>query len=155
MNNKIKIRETTMLVIFVFLFPLLSNSQLFAEDSDPAFKSVTIRINLLTNTNRNILHSYWQPLLGGEAEVEMPFYAGNIRAGIHLSQFNGRSEMSPDYLVSFFYIGWSGDISLFSNLGWVNGLRFGSYQMRFDDTDINPTQRVESELGMSIDSGLN
>jgi hypothetical protein len=27
--------------------------------------------------------------------------------------------------------------------------------MSFDDTDINPTQRVESELGVGIDSGLN
>ena len=155
MNQSSKIRETTVLVLFVFLTLLFSNSQLFAEDSDPAFKSVTFRFNLLTNTNRNILHHYWEPLIGAEAEVEMPFYSGNMRAGLQLFQFNGRSENYPDYLVSFLYIGWGVEIPLFSHLDWFNGIRLGSYQMRFDDTDINPTQRVESELGAGIDSGFN
>jgi len=149
------IREAMALVLFVFLFPLLSGSQLLAEDSATAFKSLSFRLNLLTNTNRNILHHYWEPVIGGEAEVEMPFYAGNMRAGLQLFQFNGRSETYPDYLVSFLYIGWGVEISLFSQLDWYNGIRLGSYQMRFDDTDINPTQRIESELGFGVDTGLN
>ena len=87
--------------------------------------------------------------------MEMPFYTGDIRAGLQLFQFNGRSETYPDYLVSFLYIGWGVKIPLISQLDWFNGIRLGSYQMRFDDTDINPTQRVESELGIGFDSGLN
>ncbi len=155
MNNTNKIRFGISLILFVFLSLLQPNSQLYAEDTAHAFKSVTFRINLVTNTNRNLLHHYWKPWAGGEAEIEVPFYAGNMRAGLHLYQYNGRHEEYPDYLTSYLYIGWGVEISLFSQIGWFNGIRLGSYQMSFDDTDINPTQRVESELGVGIDSGLN
>ena len=86
-NNIIKI---TTLILFLFLLVLLPHSPLIAEDSDPAFKSVTFGINHLTNTTHNALHHYWEPLVGGEAEIGIPFYAGNMRAGLHLYQFNGR-----------------------------------------------------------------
>jgi hypothetical protein len=149
-----KINNTILLALYVFLSLTLTNSQLFAKGSDPAFTSLTFRLNLLTNTNRSTLHDYWKPLIGGEAEIEMPFYTGNIKAGLQLFQFNGRIDAYPDYLASYLYIGWGAEISLLSHFGWVNSIRLGSYQMRFDDTDINPTQRVESELGAGIDSGL-
>jgi hypothetical protein len=149
-----KICKNTILFFFVFLLILPNHSRLYAEDPDQTFKSLSFRLNLLTNTNRNTLHQYWTAIIGGEAEVELPFYAGKIKAGLHLFQFNGINEEYPDYLVSYFYIGWGGDISLSSQISWFNGIRLGSYQMRFDDTDINPTQRFESELGAGIDSRL-
>ena len=155
MNLTSKRNLSTTLIILLFLTQLFPNLYLFAEDSDPAFKTVNFRLNLLTNTNRNLLHQYWEPTFGGEEEVNMPFYAGKIKAGLQLDQFNGKIENYPDYLVTFFYLGWGVDISLFSHLSWINGVRLGSYQMRFDDTDINPTQRVESELAVGIDTGLN
>jgi len=140
-------------VFFSSSFP--PHSKLYAENTDKTFQSATFRINLVTNINRNTLHQYWNPLLGGEAEIETPFYAGEIRVGLHLYQFNGKTDDYPDYLVGFFYIGWGVEIPLISQLGWFNGIRLGSYQMGFDDTDINPTQRVESELAVGIDTGLN
>jgi len=136
----------------ILLYP---NSPLCAQKSNKAFESISFRINLLANSNQNSLHRYWEPLFGGEAEIEMPFYEGQMSAGLQLFQFTGRKEKFPDYLVSFIYLRWGVEITLFSQVTWFNGIRLGSYQMRFDDTDINPTQRVESELGVGIDSGLN
>ena len=140
-----------LLILFLPLI-LVNSSALFAENPNKTFSSLTFKLNLLTNTNRNTLHQYWSPYLGGEAEVETPFYAGNIQAGLHLFQFNGKQEAYVDYWVTFLYISWGRDISLLSQIKWFNGIRIGSYQMRFDDTEINPTQRVESELAAGFDS---
>jgi hypothetical protein len=140
-------------IFFLLIFPIFS--LLYAEITDNTFSSLSFRLNLLTNTNRITLHDDWTPFWGGEVEIELPFYTGDIRAGLHLFQFNGTNETYPDYLVSYFYIGWGGDILLSSKISWFIGIRTGSYQMRFDDTDINPTQRTESELAAGVDSRLN
>jgi len=147
--------KKTILFIIAFLIILPIQSRLYADDEDNAFKFISLRLNLLANTNRNTLHQYWTPFWGGEVEVDMPFYAGDIRAGLHLYQFDGKNEEYADYLVTYYYVGWGWKIALSSHINWFNGLRLGSYQMRFDDTDINPTQKIESELATGVDSRFN
>jgi len=147
---------TSLILIFLILILHVSiNSCLYAEEVDQSFTSIAFKLNLQTNTNRNLLHRFWIHNLGAEAEIEMPFYAGDMRAGLHLYQYNGRNEIYPDYLVSFFYIGWGVNVTLSSKISWFNGIRLGSYQMSFDDTDINSTQKEESELAVGIDSRVN
>lgn len=155
MNFTTQSRLRRSLILNVCLILQVTTTFLFAEDSDSAFKTLSFKINCLTNTNRNLLHQYWQPFIGGEVEVKMPFYAGNISVGLQLFQFKGISEIYPDYLVSYFYMGWGGEYHINSTLSGIIGIRLGSYQMNFDDTDINPTQKVESELASGIDGGIN
>ena len=81
-----RIRFGISLILFVFLTLLQPNSQLYAEDTAHAFKSVTFRINLVTNTNRNLLHQYWKPLAGGEAAIEVNAHA------VFVSSLDGEGE---------------------------------------------------------------
>ena len=155
MNFTSQFRLNESLILKICLILLATTTILFSEDSDSSFKSLSFKISCLTNMNRNLLHQYWEPFIGGEAEIKVPFYAGSLSAGLQLFQFNGRSEIYPDYLVSYFYMGWGGEIHLNSCLGGIIGIRLGSYQMNFNDTDINPTQKVESELAAGIDTGIN
>jgi len=116
------------------------------------FKTITLGLNLLTNSNRNTFHQYWEPIYGIEAIGEVPFYLGSLEGGLFLFSFNGKSIDYPEFFSLYLFAGWGIKINFGSDLSWYNGLRIGTYQMRFDDNQIHPTQAVESELGAGIGS---
>lgn len=140
-------------IVFIAVLFFYTNVSRAGEQNQP-FSTIAIKLNALTNLNRNTFHNYWSPLYGGELSVELPFYAGCIEGGMHLYPYNGKSEAQPDFLSNYLFVGWGAEIEIISFLTWWNKFRIGNYQMHFDDEDINITQRTESELSIGLNSSL-
>ena len=139
------------LILFIIEFFSATGSPLFSEEP---FQTITFRLNLLTNTNRSTFHQYWDPRYGMEVIGEMPFYLGSVEGGLHLFSFNGKSADYPEFMSIYIFAGWGINISFGPDLRWYNGLRIGTYQMSFDDSEIHPTQVLESELGTGLSTRI-
>jgi hypothetical protein len=138
-------------LFIILILQILAPQRSYSETIPPApFSIITIRVNGAINSNNTIFHQYWNPEFGGELIFEMPFYAGNIQAGLHLFPYSGKSDFQPDFLSLYFFIGWGLRIQLISELFWTNTLRIGSYQMNFEDSGIHESQALESELGIGV-----
>jgi hypothetical protein len=148
--KKLKYNLQILTVIFIPLFSL----SIQAQSANEAFSSITFRFSGSINSNRNTFHSYWTPIGGGELNISMPFYWGEIQAGSHLYGYDNKFDDMPDFLSNFIFIGWGFNLSPYKNLNWFNSIRTGTYQMYFDDEDIHETQRTESELGWELYSRL-
>jgi hypothetical protein len=139
----------------IILFVLTpGKNELHAQSKTQAFDSFKIGLKFITNTNRNTFHNYWNPEKGFECFAEMPFYYGSVQAGVHVFLYNDKDNDIPEFLTRYFYLGWGKELPLPLKINWFNGFRVGSYQMIFDDDEINETQIMESELGAGLSSRL-
>jgi hypothetical protein len=82
----------------------------------------------------------------------MPFYWGTIQGGGHFYPYSGKSEFQPDFFSLFIFIGWGPGLEISGKVRWYNGIKIGSFQMYFDDSDIHESQALESELGVGFNT---
>ena len=118
------------------------------------FEKITLSLNGILNTNQNKYHNYWEKARGIEFQCETPFYLGLAESGVQIAVNNAKSDNQPDYWSAFIFIGWGIDKNLTAGLSWYNGFRIGNYYMNFDDNDIYPTLKSESELGIEFKSSI-
>jgi len=148
------IREKILLAIILFLSVNAEKQLLATAESPVPFSTITIKINVSVNSNQNTFHEFWNPEVGGELIIEMPFYLGDIQAGIHLYPYSGLSAYQPDFISLNIFIGWGFGLKLSPRIRWYGGLRVGNYQMYFDDSDIHESQALESELCAGLNTRL-
>ena len=117
-----------------------------------AFDSLEIGLQYVTNTNRNVFHEFWEPGNGVVGWLGVPFYYGDVRAGIQLLPYAGKGKGISDFQSSFIYLGWSIRWALPYRFDWFNGLSVGSTIMTFDSAE--GYTRNESELGVTLTSSL-
>jgi len=137
----------TILVCVFYNYPAVSK-----ENSD-AFTNIKLGLNFIKNTNNNVFHEYWAPDQGVEFYGQMPFYFGQIEGGIHFVPYENRAAV-PEFLSFYYYLGWGETLKFLGPVTWYNGLRIGNYNMNFDDSNINETQRSESELCVGLQSKI-
>jgi len=124
-----------------------------AQDNSDAFTTMKLGIDFVKNSNDNLFHEYWVPGQGLEVYGQMPFYFGQIEGGIHFVPYENRVTV-PEFLSFYYYLAWGESLSFPKHFSWYNGSRIGSYNMKFDDTKINETQRSESELCFGLQSKI-
>ncbi len=122
-----------------------------AQESARAFDTLTVQLRATVNVNRNTFHRYWDPGPGLEFNVQTPLNIGKLEAGLHYSGFDGKRAEQPDFNAFFPYLGWGYDAALSNRVSWYNGVRAGSFFMRFD---IDEENRTEQELGLGLVSLL-
>ena len=149
-SHHLTVKTFLPLILILIVFPE-GQLLLAAEDPKP-FSIFAIRISGAVNSNQNTFHEYWEPGFGAELLLEMPFYLGDIQAGIHIYPYSGRSSYQPDFLSLYIFVGWGLGLRLSPGIQWYNGLQLGSYQMAFDDSDIDESQALESELGVGLNT---
>lgn len=122
-------------------------------DREP-FDSLTVVLRGVTNVNRNLFHDFWDPGAGVELGAESPFYAGRVELGLQFQPFSARRPAQPDFLSWYAYVGWGIDARVPFGLVWYNGLRVGTYAMRFDTERVVSETRTEQELAAALTSRL-
>jgi hypothetical protein len=125
------------LPLFLVLIIYPESQLLLAAEAPEPFSTVAVRISGSVNSNQNAFHEFWEPEFGAELLSEMPFYLGDIQAGVHLYPYSGRSSYQPNFLSVYVFVGWGLGLRLSPGIRWYNGLQIGSYQMSFDDSDID------------------
>ena len=141
------------LIIFLVCIQLIPE-QIFAQNQIKPFERISIKMNYLSNVNRNFFHHFWEPEPGAELAVEFPFYVGKIGGGIQILPYKAKQYPQVDFLSQFYYVAWGFNMPMIQPIVWKNEMKIGSYRMDFDDDQINVTQQTESEIGIGISSGL-
>jgi len=152
LKDSLRLKISTFLSLVLILIVYPGAQSLLAVENQKPFSTIAIRISGAHNSNRNTFHEFWEPELGAELLLETPFYLGDIQAGIHLYSYSGRDSYQPDFKSVYIFIGWGLGFRLFQGIQWYNGLQLGSYQMYFDDSDIDESQVLESELGVGLNT---
>jgi hypothetical protein len=119
----------------------------------PAFDTVDIGLQVITNTNRNDFHRQWASSPGLEGYLLTPFYLGDFHLGVRGVSFESRPADLMDYLSVFVYAGWGLSWALPYNLKGFTGFSIGSDQMWFERED-RPGSKRESEFGLAINTRL-
>lgn len=122
-----------------------------AQQTSPAFDTLSIGVRVVANVNRNTFHRYWDPGPGVELNFETPFYLGRIEAGLHYGGFSARRPEQPDFRSLFPYLGWGYDWRVGARVSWYNGIRVGDFLMNYD---IPGDNTFEQELGVALNSRL-
>ncbi|MCK4305039.1 MAG: hypothetical protein KAY24_12445, partial [Candidatus Eisenbacteria sp.] len=68
---------------------------------------------------------------------------------------NSAMEASlPDFMATYFALGWGIGCRLPLSLSWQNGISVGSFRMSFDDEQTESATRNEQELALGLRSSL-
>jgi hypothetical protein len=128
-----------------------------AQSRRVPFETLEVAITVFTDLNHSRFHDFWDPGLGFEALVEVPFYFGAAQVGLQQFQNAARLSTVPDFRSRFFYTGWSADVWLGGKARWTGGIQAGVFHMRFD-ADTAPfagrSEPSETELGLGATSML-
>ena len=132
---------------FYTLCLLYLHGELFAQK---AYSTVEIGIDGSWNINKNRFHQFWQvePVPGLFFITPAP--RGYYVVGLSRHVYHG----SPSYTAYFPNTGWGMALPVFSFLSWDNRVKIGNYFMLFGDYETNETKNVESELGLTIETGF-
>ncbi len=146
-------------ILFFLLIPSIllgqggQNGQNRQKNSKP-FKTISISVNYLQNSNRNMFHRYWKPANGFDLLAGSEFYFGQIELGAQISFIRAQNSQQPDYKSIYMYLGWGLEQKLISKLFLYSGFQLGHYYMNFDENNININLKSESEFGFGLKSGL-
>ncbi|UCH62561.1 MAG: hypothetical protein JSU77_12310 [Fidelibacterota bacterium] len=151
MVEKNLLRAAPLLPVLLVLPLLIFLGGLSAQTATP-FETLNIGLRCVANTNRNVFHDFWAPGRGVDAFIGTPFYYGTVQAGFHTFPFYGRKTDISDFQTVFVYLKWGKRWSLLNELCWFGLVGVGGNIMIFE-TEWRYS-RYESELGMSLDSGV-
>lgn len=125
-----------------------------ADERTRPFQTTTINVYIAGEVGNTSFHERWAPKTGGRIELEMPFYSGESRLGVHLFKNSAKQEDVPGFRATYVYLGWGGTLGLGRLLAWSNGVNVGDFFMDFAETPFEDVKETESELGFGIDSRL-
>lgn len=122
-----------------------------AQTDEHAFETIDLRVHLAANVVRNAIHRYWNADPSLELGLEMPFYLGNVEAGLHYGRFKARGPEQPDFTSLFPFLGWGLAWRITPRLVGYAGGRIGDFLTLFDTQGSN---QLEQELGLGLVSSL-
>jgi hypothetical protein len=122
------------------------------SDRTAPFRSITVRAQVTGPAALGPLEDYWDPSLGGRVELDTPFHAGTIRAGLHVLDHDALVSGVPDFTSAFFYMGWSYERPLGGALSIAGGLSTGGFYMRFKGEWVDDSRESETEIGFGLGS---
>ena len=143
--------KKSLIVIFISL-NFSDGIFLYAQKPEP-YETLETGLKYIKNSNRNLFHKYWEPMSGFGGFLEMPYYFGNIKAGINVFPCYAKKSGISNFQIAYVYAGWDFKLLLFSRIGWYNGVSIGNNRMDFDDEDYGGFED-ESEFGITYDSRL-
>jgi hypothetical protein len=123
---------------------------LAAQRRPAAFETITPSVSLARNLNRNAFHEQWSPGTGIVLAAELPFYAGQVEAGVEQLGYESRSAGVPGFRGRWFFVGWGLELAPVAPLRLKPGVRLGSYAMRFDEASLPEGRRHESEVAFEL-----
>ncbi|NBB85507.1 MAG: hypothetical protein GVY12_04695 [Bacteroidetes bacterium] len=123
-----------------------------ATDGLRAYQSVSVQAGATTNVNRTRLHDDWQPGVGAEAVVAVPFYAGHLEAVAAYHRYQPRPTADvPAFQAILLQLGWGLEQPLTSRIAAHAGVRVGNYRMTFDvNGDLERAEITENELATAL-----
>jgi hypothetical protein len=145
---------------------ILQSSFVYAHNSQP-FDSLEIGLQYTANINSNAFHDFYEPGKGVEGFAEMPFYYGNIQAGIqilsHDAKKKGVSSNEAKGKIQVFQgvftnMKWGKQYLLHRKVGWFIGIGVGLYAFLPSSPKWSAPYEVahftETELGACLNSYL-
>lgn len=133
---------------------LAAAAPLAGQQRPAPFETLGVTLAAVGNVNRNFFHETWGPGLGVAAAIELPFYAGHAELGAEQLTFDSRVSGVPGFRARYLFVGWGLETPVRRRFRWRNGLRLGSYMMRFEDESLPDHRRHESEVGLELGSRL-
>ncbi len=137
---------TTMLLLCISNFSLVNGQE--------AFSRLSFGINILMNNPDKDFDRYWNSDLGIEGRMETPFYFGDLQAGGFFLPFKSRKNEQPDFNSYFIFLGWGKRVNLPLKTFFYSSIKAGSFVMNFNLDSLGSTQKIESELGLSLKGGI-
>lgn len=122
------------------------------QSDSVSFSTLTVRLSVAEQANRTALHPFWNPRPGLYLTAETPlrlgprFLTGPLQAGLYLIPVPAQQLEGPDFVEIIALIGWSKSVQLPLNLQATLGVQAGNVFFQFDDPNIDPTLRRESEF---------
>lgn len=124
-----------------------------AQQRIEPFESIELRFSGMSNVNRNFLHEFWKPGVGGELSAATPFYLGFAEFGGALHQYRVEEPSVPRFSAVHLYFGWGLGTDLGSRLRIEGSGRVGNYRMTFDENTF-PGVKNENELTVGFQGRL-
>jgi hypothetical protein len=121
-----------------------------AAQRSPAFGTITLGLSITRNINRNAFHERWAPGTGFGATAETPFHAGHVELGAEQLGFDARTAAAPGFRGRYYFAGWHLQFEPHSRIRLGQGIRLGSFTMRFDDPSLPEGRRDESEIAIEL-----
>jgi len=137
------------------LISLLFFCNILSQEDKNIFSRIDLSGGVLINSNRNLIHQYWEPGKGFFLLADSPFYLCNIEAGMFFIPYQHKSADIPGYKNYFFFLGFSKEIKLPLNLSIASGLRFGSEFFQFSDNSLSSYEALETEFAADIFASWN
>lgn len=150
--GRASIRRQLRIKIIICLLMMVYQS-LQAQSRIEPFTTMSLSLSYTINVNHNQFHDYWRPGQGVNLAIQTPFHWGVVQAGLQYVPHRSHT-ITPSFDSYYLFLGWGFPFQLLRRIHWLNALQAGNYYMVFDDSQINVTQRHESELGMALYSVL-
>lgn len=117
-----------------------------------AYQSISLQAGATTNVNRTRLHEDWQPGVGPQVVVAVPFYAGYLEAVAAYHSYQPRATATvPAFQALMLQIGWGLEQPLTSRIVARAGVRVGNYRMAFDvNGGLERAEMNENELATAL-----
>jgi hypothetical protein len=144
MNFK-KLQYKKITKIFEFLIILLCiHTVAVAQHSNQVFVDLNSGLSIAQNSFTDT----WDPYPAGHLNVRVPFYAGQLEAGVRYTRFKGDapSDRDSDFHSIFIHAGYSYPIQITNRYRLAPTLRFGNNQMIFDSSNIFTNQAGTEEF---------
>lgn len=139
-------------LISTFLFLYIQNA--FPQSDGNTFSYAKLNFNVVINKSTDELDRLWNSQKGFEGSLEMPFYYGNIQAGVRYIPYKEKKYFYHDFSTFFYFAGWGKELNLPLQFKWYNGFKVGAYAMAFHDDSLTIYQKDETELAAGINSRM-
>ncbi len=146
------VRIASLLALGAVSTALATPSDTTATDGRRAYQSISVQAGATTNVNRTRLHDDWQPGVGAEAVVAVPFYAGYLEAVAAYHRYQPRTAADvPAFQAFLLQLGWGLEQPLTSWISARAGVRVGNYRMAFDvNGNLERAEMTENELAAAL-----
>lgn len=126
------------------------------NDTSEVFNSVILEIKVSENTNRNLIHHFWDVNTGAGLSISSEFYMGELGLGVDYISFNKKSVELPDFKSLFFFLSWKNKVLLFYDLYFFIKGKAGIYNFIFEriDDSIHEGLLNESEITLGVSGGI-
>ncbi|HEU5051031.1 MAG TPA: hypothetical protein VFU00_11935 [Gemmatimonadales bacterium] len=140
-----------------FLAPIIlaAASASLADAQAPAasrvpFGTISPSLALAGELARSSSLDPWEPAPGFQLLVRAPFYAGAVELGVQQLSHDSRRAGIPGFRARYVFVGWALDATPLPRLTLAPGLRFGIYDMQFDDESLPDYAESENEMAAAL-----
>lgn len=147
-------RHNIIPLIQICIFFIFTIQNAFSQNSHNAFSYTKINFNIVINKSTDELNRLWLPQKGLEGSIEMPFYYGNILAGMRYLPYKEKEPYYHDFSTFYYFVGWGKEISLPLKIKWYNGFKVGGFVMEFHIDSLSAYKRDETELSAGFNSRI-